>query len=87
MRKAASTYNVPVITLSRRKNNPDVSKAKTGPETVLSKIEEDEIVNWMLYGAQRGMPVTKTELLDSVKNYVTLLKKKTPFVDKRPNRH
>ncbi|XP_043474039.1 MFS-type transporter clz9-like [Leptopilina heterotoma] len=33
------------------------------------------------------MPATKTELLDSVQNYVTLLKKKTPFADNRPSRH
>uniref|UniRef100_A0A0C9Q4V7 TIGD2 protein n=1 Tax=Fopius arisanus TaxID=64838 RepID=A0A0C9Q4V7_9HYME len=87
LRKAASAYGVPAATLGRKKNNPDGIKTKTGPQTVLSKSEEDEIVNWMLYRGERGMPVSKTELLDSVQRYVTISKKHTPFIDNRPSRH
>ncbi|GBP22503.1 hypothetical protein EVAR_78681_1 [Eumeta japonica] len=49
--------------------------------------EEQKIVDWILFRAQRGLPVTKTELLDSVEQYVKLLKKETPFIDNRPSRH
>ncbi|XP_036151114.1 uncharacterized protein LOC105833505 [Monomorium pharaonis] len=87
LRKAAAAFGVPAATLGRKKNNPDAIKRKTGPETVLSKNEEDDIVNWVLYRAERGMPVTKTELLDSVQKFVTLLQKKTPFKENRPSRH
>lgn len=87
LRKAANAYGVPVATLARRKNNPDVIKTKTGPPTVLSDAEEDDIVNWILYRANRGYPVTKTELLDCVQKYILTLKKQTPFINNRPSRH
>ena len=87
LRKAASAYGVPTATLGRKKNNPDAIKTKTGPETVLSKSEENEIVNWMLYKAEREIPVTKIELLDSVQKYVTMMQKKTLFINSHPSRH
>ncbi|XP_076303005.1 uncharacterized protein LOC143221405 [Lasioglossum baleicum] len=87
LRKAASAYGVPVATLARRKNNPEVVKMKTGPATVLTETEELEIVNWILYRAERGYPVNKTELLDCVQKYIQSLKKETPFIENRPGRH
>ncbi|GBP22054.1 hypothetical protein EVAR_18695_1 [Eumeta japonica] len=87
LRKAAAAYNVPIATLSRKKGNPETSKQKTGPPPVFSVNEEQKIVDWILFRAQRGLPVTKTELLDSVEQYVKLLKKETPFIDNRPSRH
>ncbi|GBP46733.1 hypothetical protein EVAR_86986_1 [Eumeta japonica] len=70
LRKAAAAYNVPIATLSRKKGNPETSKQKTGPPPVFSVNEEQKIVDWILFRAQRGLPVTKTELLDSVEQYV-----------------
>lgn len=87
LRKAAAAYNVPIATLSRKKGNPETSKQKTGPPPVFSVNEEQKIVDWILFRAQRGLPVTKTELFDSVEQYVKLLKKETPFIDNRPSRH
>ncbi|GBP66507.1 hypothetical protein EVAR_85654_1 [Eumeta japonica] len=87
LRKAAAAYNVPIATLSRKKENPETSKQKTGPPPVFSVNEEQKIVDWILFRGQRGLPVTKTELLDSVEQYVKLLKKETPFIDNRPSRH
>jgi hypothetical protein len=88
LRKAAAAYGIPVATLGRKKNiNPDKTKNKTGPETVLSSKEEDDIVKWVLYRADIGVPVTKTELLDCVQKYVQTVDKKTPFTDDRPSRH
>ena len=87
LRKAAKAFGVPVATLSRRKNNPEIVKSKTGPANVLSEAEEQEIINWILHKAERGYPVTKTQLLDSVQNYIEFLKRKTPFTNNRPGRH
>ncbi|CAG5090459.1 Protein of unknown function [Cotesia congregata] len=66
LRKAAAVYGVPIATLFRKKGNPEISKQKTGPATVSSGTEEQKIVDWILFRAQRGLPVTKTELLDSI---------------------
>lgn len=87
LRKAAAAYGVPVATLFRKKGNPETSKQKTGPPKVFSDTEEQKIVDWILFRAHRGLPVTKTELLDSVQQYVNLSNKKNPFIDGRPSRH
>ncbi|XP_068992239.1 tigger transposable element-derived protein 1-like [Neodiprion pinetum] len=85
---AAAAYGVPVATLARKKNvGPEKAKNKTGPDTVLSPNEEDNIVQWVLYRASMGAPVTKTELLDCVQRYVQTMEIKTPFTDNRPSRH
>lgn len=88
LRKAAAAYGIPVATLGRKKNiDPDKTKNKTGRETVLSSKVENDIVKWILYRADIGAPVTKTELLDCVQKYVQAMDKKTPFTDDRPSRH
>lgn len=86
-RKAASVYGFPAATLGKEKNNPNAIKTRRGPETFLSKSEEDEIVNWMTNKAKRGMLVAKTELLDSVQKYLIMMQKKTPCLGNRPNLH
>lgn len=86
-RKAADTYGVPVATIFRKKKDPKKINSKTGPSTVLSEYEEQEIVNWIIYRAERGYPITKTELLDSVQAYIIDLKKENPFKENRPGRH
>lgn len=40
-----------------------------------------------MYRAERGFPVDKQELLDTVQSYVKSLHKKTTFKDDRPGRH
>jgi len=88
LRKAAATFGVPVAILGRKKNiGFDKIKNKSGPETVLSSKEEDDIVKWVLDRAAIGVPVTKTELLDCVQKYVQTSAIKTPFTDDRPSRH
>ena len=87
LRKAAAAYRVPIATLSRKKGNPETSKQKTGPPTVFTDTEEQKIGDWILFRAQRELAVTKTELLDSIQQYVNLSNKKNPFFDGRPSRH
>ena len=87
IRKAAAAYGIPPATLGRQKRYPGKFKKKSGPGTVLSKNFEEEIVNWILYKAERGQPVSKTELLDSIQYYVKIKGVETPFVDNRPGRH
>ena len=47
-------------------------KSKQGPPTILTEKEEDNIFRWMLHLSNRGFPVTKSQLINSVKQ---LLKK------------
>ena len=85
-RKAARMYGVPVTIVFRAVKTPK-KEPKYSTSTVLSTQEEEEVCNWVLYRAERGYPVTKNELLDSVQSYVTQLGKATPFTDGRPGRH
>ncbi|XP_066590532.1 uncharacterized protein [Prorops nasuta] len=85
-RKTSNKYGVPVTSIHRAMKNQDQASKKSGPPTVLSPNEESDIVQWILYRAERGYPISKTELLDAVRKYVTLLDKKTPFTNRRPGR-
>ncbi|XP_023246738.1 uncharacterized protein LOC111643340 [Copidosoma floridanum] len=84
LRKVAKAFGVPVSTLSRKKQNPNQSK--TGPPPILSETEEKKIVDWILYRAARGCPVTKNELLDSVQKFLISLDRETVFINNRPGR-
>lgn len=86
-REAAKLHGVPLTTVYKAVKNPDYAPRSPGPPTVLTTQEELEVVNWILYRAERGFPVSKIELLDSVQAYVVALKKKTPFSGGRPGRH
>lgn len=86
IRKAALAYGVPVATLARKKQAAITLKKRSGPSTVLLPKEEEEVVTWILYRAERGYPVTKNELLDSVQQYVILKGRTTPFINNRPGR-
>ena len=59
-RKAADTYGVTSATIYRLNRNPEKINIKSGPPTVLFDYEEEEIVNWVKYRAERGYPVTKS---------------------------
>ena len=85
LRKAEDTYGVPYATISRKFKNPGSSTP--GPKPFFTPEEEQEIANWIFYRAERGMPVTKDQLLDSVQIYIQELGKKNPFIDDKPKRH
>ena len=54
----------------RQKTYPRKFKENFRTGTVLSKKFEEKLVNWILYKADRGQPVSTTELLDSIQYYV-----------------
>jgi len=90
--QAAREFSVPKSTLSVKMRNLIPITCKKGPSTVLTSDEEAEIVNWILFCADRGFPINKTHLLDCVQNYVTEKKlteknKTTPFKNNRPGKH
>ncbi|XP_044593991.1 uncharacterized protein LOC123271668 [Cotesia glomerata] len=78
-------YNVPESTI-RAKKQCKYNDKPPGPSTVLSNIEENELVEWIFYCCKQGFPVTKQKLLDSVKLLCDNDDRKTPFVDNKPGR-
>lgn len=86
-REAEKKFGVPATSVHRAVRHPEKIDSKHGPAPVLSPAVEKEILHWILYRAERGYPVTKTEFLDSVQAYIRRLKIKTPFTNDRPGRH
>lgn len=87
IRYAAKAHKIPVTTLFNKfKNNETVLK-RSGPAPVLSKKVEDTLVSWIIYRAERGHPISKTDILDGVQRYVKETGIETPFNNGRPGRH
>lgn len=86
LRAASEKYNVPRSTISIKNKGKVPLNASMGPSTYLSK-EEEKLCEWIIYLGQRGFPVTKTKLLESVQALVTELGRETPFVNNKPGRH
>ncbi|KMQ88832.1 tigger transposable element-derived protein 6-like protein, partial [Lasius niger] len=87
VRSASIKYNVPRTTLSDKLKNKVPEERKMGPETVLSAIEEEQLIRWIIVLGKAGFPVTKDHLLDSVKMLITKVGRETPFTNNRPGRH
>lgn len=58
--KAAAHFKVPRKTLDDRIKGHVQHGAKPGPATVLSAKEEDALVSYLIYMADRGYPLTRT---------------------------
>ena len=87
IRQAARNFDVPKSTLYCKLKNFSPLECRKGPKTVLSEEEENDIVKWILYCAERGFPVSKSQLLDSVQKFLSTSKKENPFKNNRPSKH
>ena len=70
LREIANRFGVPKSTLHIKLQNHCPLECKKGPPTVLTESEEDEVVKWILYCAERGFPVTKDQLLDCIQRLI-----------------
>lgn len=52
--KASEKFGVPVTTLYRKLKNPETKNVRSGPPTILSSQDEQQIANWIKYRAERG---------------------------------
>lgn len=84
---ASKLYGVPRTTLLYKNIGVYPKERKIGPDTVLSKEEENLLVKWMLHVASLGFPVTKIQLLDSVEILIKKLHRPNAFTNGRPGRH
>lgn len=85
--EAAKHYGIPKTTLFAKFHHRSPLECSKGPQTVLGKEIEDEILNWIIYKGERGFPVVKSELLDNIQKYLTDTKQKTVFKNNRPGKH
>ena len=85
IRKASMRYGIPLTTLFRHSKEPD-KVWKLGAKPILTADEEQKIVEWIQYKAERGFPTDKEELLDWVQAYMKSLNRENPFKDDRPGR-
>lgn len=84
---ASKLYNVPRITLMYKHKGKSPIERKMGPETILTKEEERQLVRWIFHVGDSGFPVTKVQLLDSVQVLLKNLKRTNCFNHGRPGRH
>ncbi|KAJ3647453.1 hypothetical protein Zmor_019331 [Zophobas morio] len=85
--RAAKKYNVPRITLYYKKMGKYPEDRRIGAPTVLTVAEEQALVKWCFFLSDRGFPVTKNQLLDSVQLLIKTIKRPNPFQNNRPGRH
>ena len=87
LRWASSIYGVLRSTIHNKLTNIHPVDATKGPASVLSPDEEELLVKWIFHSADKGFPVTKDQLFDSVKLLIKELKRDNPFTNNRPGRH
>ncbi|KAF2881314.1 hypothetical protein ILUMI_24858 [Ignelater luminosus] len=87
IREASRRYGVPRRTLQDRLHGRVPEKpTRMGPETILSKEEEQELVDWMINMAKCGFPLKKDDLLNTVHTIIKEDERKNPFKNGRPGR-
>ncbi|RUS88142.1 hypothetical protein EGW08_004104 [Elysia chlorotica] len=82
-RKTAEKYGIPWGTFSDKLSGR--RKLEEKPKTVLSKEEEEEIVNFLKEMSTRGFGKTKDELLSVVKNYLDHKGRQTQWEENKPS--
>lgn len=84
--ETAKKYGIPRTTLRDKRDNK-YSNENCGIQTVFTKDEECQLIDWIHYMARLGFPVTKYQLLESASKLVETLKRPHPFKDEIPRRH
>lgn len=81
---AARECGVPRVTLLNKLNGKSPLNCSMGPKTILTTNEENILAEWIIAMNNQHMPVTKTQLLDSVQRIIKDKKQETPFKNNRP---
>ncbi|CAG5100629.1 Protein of unknown function [Cotesia congregata] len=87
VRAISKKYSIPRSTLNSKVKETSPKIKKGGPETVLTRDEEQHLISWMMLMSENGFPVSKTQLLGSVKMLLSTLANKNrehPFKDGVP---
>lgn len=86
IRTAAKHFGIPRSTIRSRLKKKNQKQIRAGPDTALLADEENEIESWIFDMQDRGYPITKNWLLDSVKQYLDANNRENRLVNNRPGR-
>ena len=81
LRAAAAKYDVPRSTLYNYTSGKTMLGATSGPNPVLTKEEEQELVDWALKMATIGYGQTRRQLAEIVRCILEHTKRPNPFTD------
>ncbi|CAG4988713.1 unnamed protein product [Colias eurytheme] len=84
--ETSKKFGIPRTTLRDKRDNK-YSNEKCGVQTVFTKDEERQLIDWIHYLGRLGFPVTKDQLLETVSKLVETLNRPNPFKDGVPGRH
>ncbi|XP_071056510.1 uncharacterized protein [Onthophagus taurus] len=83
---ASKNFNVPRTTIKYKLEGKYELDCRMGPETTLTKDEEETLVKWICSVADAGFTVTRLQLLDSVQMLLKKLNRLNKFTKNRPGR-
>ena len=86
LREASRLYNVPVESLRRRVTGMVDMDCRPGPPTVLTKSEEEEIVQYLIQMADMGYGLTRDAVMHMVYVYVDKCRRDHPFKNEKAGR-
>lgn len=84
IRQAERNYNVPHSTLINKLKGRTPETRKMGPATILTAEEEEVLVRWINASANKGFPLNKNLLCETVKDIVNTDGRPNPFKDGLP---
>ncbi|XP_073991864.1 uncharacterized protein [Rhodnius prolixus] len=84
--EAAKKHSVPRVTLMYKVKGISPVSRRMGPSTVLTSEEEEVLVLWISSVARAGFPITKTQLLMSVRQLIKKLDRPNPFSNNLPGK-
>lgn len=85
--RASREFKVPRTTILGKVQGKVPIGRKIGPDTILTKEEENLLVKWIFHIANCGFPTTRLQLIDSVQLLIKNLKRPNTFTNGRPGRH
>lgn len=85
-KQAAGLYGIPRQTIQYRLGDK-FKKIRHGPMTYLTEDEEDTLEKWIIDSYRKGFPRRKNDIQASVKNFLDMNPRQTPFKQNTPGRH
>ncbi|XP_071835740.1 uncharacterized protein [Apostichopus japonicus] len=84
--KAAMFYKVPRTTLTDKVRERSCMDCAIGAKTVLTKNEEEKLVDWIIERARSGNPCTTTDLRNKAQALINVATRFNPFPNNLPGK-
>lgn len=83
IKKASKVYSIPRGTIQNRVHNRTKQSLTTsGPPSILTRKEEEDIVYWINENARKGFPRRDSDLFFVVKEFLDASPRENPFIGK-----